>query len=153
VGEAVEDLAHAGRGQHFDAGDPIDLLHREKIALYFFSYQRYVSRQCVVPVVAEGKLMNQLLAITNDLEAVLPAERTRLVRLCATTTGNTDIAEDLAQETLLEAWRHIHELRDPHRRAQWLSGIARNVCLRWARQRGRDLTHQAFARPDQDTTR
>jgi RNA polymerase sigma factor (sigma-70 family) len=96
--------------------------------------------------------MNQLLAITNDLEAVLPAERTRLVRLCAIITGNTDIAEDLAQETLLEAWRHIHELRDPHRRAQWLSGIARNVCLRWARQRGRDLTHQAFARLDQDTT-
>ena len=96
--------------------------------------------------------MNQLLAITNDLEAVLPAERTRLVRLCATITGDTDIAEDLAQETLLEAWRHIHELRDPHRRAQWLSGIARNVCLRWAHQRGRDLTHQAFARPDQDTT-
>src|SRR6266567_3288194 len=75
--------------------------------------------------------MHQLIEISNDLETVLPAERARLVRLCTTITGNGDVAEDLAQETLLEAWRHLHELRDPERRAQWLSGIARNVCLRF----------------------
>ncbi len=75
--------------------------------------------------------MHQLIEISNDLETVLPAERARLVRLCTTITGNGDVAEDLAQETLLEAWRHLHKLRDPERRAQWLSGIARNVCLRF----------------------
>ena len=75
--------------------------------------------------------MHQLIEISNDLETVLPAERARLVRLCATITGNGDVAEDLAQETLLEAWRHLHKLRDPERRAQWLTGIARNVCLRF----------------------
>lgn len=69
----------------------------------------------------------------------LTDERERLVRLCARLTGNASVAEDLAQETLLEAWRHEHTLRDPGRRAQWLSGIARNVCLRWIRRRGRDL--------------
>src|SRR5215472_14181678 len=95
--------------------------------------------------------MNQLLTITNDLETELLFERVRLVRLCATITGNTDIAEDLAQETLLEAWRHLRELRDPQRRAQWLSGIARHVCLRWARKRGRDLAHLIETRPDEET--
>lgn len=35
-------------------------------------------------------------------------ERTRLVGLCAQITGNRDIAEDLAQETLLEAWCSEH---------------------------------------------
>src|SRR6266700_3068852 len=75
--------------------------------------------------------MHQLIEISNDLETVLPTERARLVHLCATITGNGDVAEDMAQETLLEAWRHLHKLRDPERRAQCLTGIARNVCLRF----------------------
>ena len=95
--------------------------------------------------------MHQLIEISNDLETVLPAERARLVRLCAAITSNGDVAEDLAQETLLEAWRHLHELREPERRTQWLSGIARNVCLRWARKHGRELAHLAEQRPGEET--
>lgn len=71
-------------------------------------------------------------------EDVLAAERAHVVRLCARFTGDRDAAEDLAQETLFEAWRHEHRLRDPEKRAAWLAGIARNVCLRWARRRARD---------------
>lgn len=67
------------------------------------------------------------------------SERRRLVRLCAVLTGDGQAAEDLAQETLLEAWRNAHKLRDPAGADRWLSAIARNVCLRWARRRGRDL--------------
>jgi RNA polymerase sigma factor (sigma-70 family) len=70
-----------------------------------------------------------------------PIERARLVGLCGKLTGNRDIAEDLAQETLLLAWRNIEGLRDPEKRAQWIGGIARNVSLRWLRQHGRDLAH------------
>ena len=39
--------------------------------------------------------------------------RTRLVRLCAMISGDAAAAEDLAQETLLEAWRNAHKLHDP----------------------------------------
>jgi len=70
-------------------------------------------------------------------------EWTRLVRLCAVITNDREVAEDLAQETLLEAWRHKQKLRDPEKQAQWLSGIARNVCLRWQRKIGRELAHSA----------
>jgi RNA polymerase sigma factor (sigma-70 family) len=72
---------------------------------------------------------------------VSPEERAHLIRLCATLTGDREAAEDLAQETLLEAWRHRHALRDQARYTYWLSGIARNVCLRWLRRRGRDTAH------------
>lgn len=72
---------------------------------------------------------------------VSPEERAHLVRLCAAITGDRAVAEDLAQETLLEAWRHKHALRDQAQRAPWLSAIARNVCLRWRRKRGRDAAH------------
>lgn len=75
---------------------------------------------------------------TFNLEAVLAAERGRLVRLCAQLTGEPTAAEDLAQETLIEAWRHADALRNPAARQAWLSGIARNVCRRWLRRLGRE---------------
>src|ERR1035437_1578105 len=65
-------------------------------------------------------------------------ERVRLVRLCAHLSDASDAAEDLAQETLIEAWSHADELRDRTKRPQWLTGIARNVCLMWARRRSRE---------------
>ena len=71
-------------------------------------------------------------------------EWARLVRLCAVITNDGDIAEDLAQETILEAWRHRHALRDLEKQSQWLSGIARNICLRWQRKIGRELAHSAI---------
>ena len=84
------------------------------------------------------------------LESALPDERKRLVRLCARITGDVDAAEDLAQETLLEAWRHAHKLSDPSGYAAWLSAIARNVCLRWAQRRGRELPYLAQNPAGQD---
>ncbi len=74
-------------------------------------------------------------------ETVLAAERPRLVRLCARITGSADAAEDLAQDTLVEAWRRLHRVYDETGRDRWLSAIARNVCLRWLRDHGRDLAH------------
>ena len=82
---------------------------------------------------------HDLRAKTNILMS--PDERIRLVQLCAHLVGDREVAEDLAQETLFEAWRHEQALRDPQRRSQWLSGIARNVCRRWMRQRGHDSAH------------
>ncbi|GHP01015.1 hypothetical protein KSF_110620 [Reticulibacter mediterranei] len=81
---------------------------------------------------------------------VSPEERVRLLRYCSNVAKNGDVAEDLVQETLLEAWRHRHALRDVERREAWLFGIARNVCLRWQRSRGRDTAHllQQHSRQD-----
>lgn len=70
----------------------------------------------------------------------ISSDREMLVRFCARFTGNTDAAEDLAQQTLLQAWRHEESLRDPQARQGWLLGIARNTCLMWARRQGREVT-------------
>jgi len=72
---------------------------------------------------------------------VSPEERRRLLRLCTAITHNGEVAEDLVQETLVEAWRHEQSLRDPVHRSQWLSGIARHVAQRWLRRIGREATH------------
>ncbi len=105
-------------------------------------YISYLHRDIMLDVIItyEEKIMEkQILEGTSNFVSL--DERSRLVRLCASITRDGDIAEDLAQETLLEAWRHEHMLRDPERRSQWLSGIARNVCLRWMRRHGRDSIH------------
>lgn len=83
---------------------------------------------------------NQISGIAEEF--LSPQERTRLVGLCGKLTGNQDIAEDLAQETLFLAWRHMQGLREQDKRAQWIAGIARNVSLRWLRQHGRDQAHR-----------
>lgn len=72
------------------------------------------------------------------LDAVLVAERPRLVRLCAAITGDATVAEDLAHETVMEAYRHIDGLRNPAAMPAWLAGIARNVCRRWLRCSARE---------------
>lgn len=64
-------------------------------------------------------------------------DRRRLVALCARISGDYGAAEDLAQETLLEAWRNAHKIHDPAGAERWLAAVARNVCLR----------HRAKARP------
>lgn len=69
------------------------------------------------------------------------SERAWLVRYCASLSGRPEQAEDLAQETLVEAWRNRHKLVDPTGRLSWLAAIARNVIQRWFRQQGRDWQH------------
>ena len=75
--------------------------------------------------------------VDDELVTAFEAQRPRLVRLCALLCGDTGAAEDLAQETLLEAWRQRAKLVEPAGVASWLAAIARNVCLRWRRQMGR----------------
>jgi RNA polymerase sigma factor (sigma-70 family) len=82
--------------------------------------------------------------------AALSGERDRLVRLCARMSGDPRIAEDLAQETLFEAWRSQERLRDPAEIAPWLTAIARNVCLRWQRAQGRERLYAVAPTPDDD---
>lgn len=75
-------------------------------------------------------------------DVLLPSERPRLVRLCAQITGDGEAAEDLAQETLIEAWRHTHKLHDHEGRWLWLTAIARNVCRRWTRGHVREQIYR-----------
>jgi RNA polymerase sigma factor (sigma-70 family) len=79
------------------------------------------------------------------LDDVLPLERERLVRLCAYFSGSAEVAEDLAQETMVEAWRHQGKLSDPGGHGSWLTAIARNVCLRWRRSSHRQRTREVGA--------
>ncbi len=65
-----------------------------------------------------------------DMEQVFTEARPRLLRLARLNGMSPDIADDVAQETMMEAWRRTENLRDPQRFDAWLDGICRNVCRR-----------------------
>ena len=82
----------------------------------------------------------------EEFERLL-GQRARLKGLCRSLTGDSAAAEDLVQETLLEAWRHRDRLRDQQAADAWISGIAHNVCRRWRRQAGLDARREAASAP------
>jgi RNA polymerase sigma-70 factor (ECF subfamily) len=65
----------------------------------------------------------------NTLTESIEAARPRLLRLARILGIGPDEAEDVVQETCLEAWRHLEKLQPEHLSA-WLDGICRNVCKR-----------------------
>jgi RNA polymerase sigma factor (sigma-70 family) len=59
--------------------------------------------------------------------------RPHLLRVAQILGIGPDEAEDVVQETFLEAWRSLPKLREPERLSAWLDGICRNVCKRHIR--------------------
>ena len=60
-----------------------------------------------------------------------------LTGYCARLAG-AECAADIAQETLIEAWRNQHKLYDAQGRRGWMTVIARHVHRRWLRRQQRD---------------
>ena len=75
-------------------------------------------------------------ALFNNIETLLETARPRLVRLARLHGVAPDAADDIAQETLLAAWRSLNHLRAPERFDAWLDGICRNMCRRWTSAQG-----------------
>jgi RNA polymerase sigma-70 factor (ECF subfamily) len=53
-------------------------------------------------------------------------------------TGKRDVAEELAQETFVRAYKGLNALNDADKLSTWLFGIARNCALEHLRARRRD---------------
>jgi len=54
-------------------------------------------------------------------------------------TGKYGEAEDLAQETFLEAYRSLRHLKEHDKFRAWLRGIACKVCMNWLRREEKRL--------------
>ncbi|MBA3825859.1 MAG: sigma-70 family RNA polymerase sigma factor [Ktedonobacterales bacterium] len=80
--------------------------------------------------------------IAAQIEDLFRHAEPRLRRLARAQRIAPDMTEDIVQETLLEAWRSLHHLRDEAAFAAWLDGICRNVCLRHQRKHGSVQAHE-----------
>jgi len=61
----------------------------------------------------------------------------RVVARCHAVVRRADVADDLAQESLLRGLRGLSSLADPEKFGPWLCGIAQRVCQDWLRERTR----------------
>ncbi len=87
-------------------------------------------------------ILNTSSSENDTIDRQLAAARPRLLRLAQSQGVLHDAADDVVQETLLEAWRHLNSLRKPEHFDAWLNGICRNMCLRWLRTQSIATTHQ-----------
>jgi len=91
------------------------------------------------------------LARTGDKEAFAELVRRRqswvrnLMRRCC---GDTELADDLAQQVFLQAWRQISQLRKADGFGPWLKRLAITTWLQHARKK--DLLSQADDFDDKD---
>ncbi len=70
---------------------------------------------------------------TVRIEQWMTTARPRLLRVARAHGLPLDAANEVVQETLLEAWRHLDALSAPEGFQAWLSAICRNVCRRYGR--------------------
>ena len=49
--------------------------------------------------------------------------------------GDFHIAEEITQDTFLQAYKGLAKLRNPHQFAGWLYVIANNLCKRWLQKK------------------
>lgn len=77
-------------------------------------------------------------------------DRQNIFRALHAWTGDGTVAEDLTQQTLIEAWKSDRQPECPMEWKPWLFGVARNVMYRWRRNLARDL-RRSIVLPESDT--
>lgn len=83
----------------------------------------------------DGELVRQTLdGTTSAYEALVRRWAARVVGVCHARVGRAAAAEDLAQETLLRAFRALPSLTEPEKFGPWICGIASRTCLDWLKR-------------------
>lgn len=82
--------------------------------------------------------MNRLVqqARAGDVDAfggLFDRYRDAIHRLCYGCVGNSDVADDLVQDTFLIAFERLWQLHSPSKFPAWLRRIAKSVCAMWWR--------------------
>lgn len=99
----------------------------------------------------KGRVAECLKGDSEAFEALIRDYQRMIVSLCHRMTGSLADAEDLAQETFVQAYQHLAEFRAEARFSTWLYQIAMNQCLNWRkRSQRREQVHQEWSRQDQD---
>lgn len=78
----------------------------------------------------DGDAVQRVLAgDTRAFEALVERHQRRVYRFIRRQVSGAGVAEDLAQETFLQAYRVLASFRSEARFSTWLLGIARNIVL------------------------
>ena len=78
-------------------------------------------------------------ALLSDANGQLMATYRRLVRIAQARGVAPGVIDDVVQETLLEAWRHLDRLYAPEGFQAWIDEICRNICRRYTHRQAIEL--------------
>src|ERR671912_682730 len=97
----------------------------------------------------DAELVRQTLAGRREAFAELARRwSARLTAICHSKVRRADVADDLAQETLLRGYRSLATLSDPAKVGTWLMGIALRASLDWLKARERSTLPFSGLGPD-----
>src|SRR3954454_24840102 len=86
----------------------------------------------------DAELVRASLAGSRDAYAEIARRwAPRVTAVCHARVRKADVADDLAQETLLRGYRALQTLSDPEKLGTWLMGIAHRASLDWLKARER----------------
>ena len=98
---------------------------------------------------SDGDLVRQALAGRSAAyEDLVRRWAAQITALCHATVGRADVAEDLAQETLLRGYQALPTLADPDKFGAWVIGIARRTCWDWLKAKQRSEVPFSALGPD-----
>ena len=98
---------------------------------------------------ASSELQHLKDALLNNADGQLTATCQRLVRIAQARGVAPAVIDDVVQETLLEAWRHLDRLYAPQGFQAWIDEICRNICRRYAHRQAVELSRSMpVAQPD-----
>jgi RNA polymerase sigma-70 factor (ECF subfamily) len=89
--------------------------------------------------------------VVGRIDALFAANQGRVYAVCRRMTGNEELARDLAQDTLLTAYRKLATFRGDSAFGTWLYGIAKMLCLNAIRRRRDVLSEDGLFEPGDPT--
>jgi RNA polymerase sigma-70 factor (ECF subfamily) len=82
----------------------------------------------------KGRIVLSSEGDSDAFESVVRQHQRMIHSLCYRMTGSLPDAEDLAQETFIQAYQHLEGFRAEARLSAWLYRIAMNQCLNWQKR-------------------
>jgi RNA polymerase sigma-70 factor, ECF subfamily len=93
-------------------------------------------------------------ALQGDQEAfsdIVEQYGTLMLRTATMIVGDRDIAEDVVQDALIQAWHHLADLREAGALRPWLMRIVVNQCISFKRRLARSTAFMRQALSEQET--
>jgi RNA polymerase sigma-70 factor, ECF subfamily len=87
----------------------------------------------------------------NAFGVIFDQYSTLMLRTASIIVGDRDIAEDVVQDALIQAWHHLADLRNAGALRPWLMRIVVNQCISFKRRLARTTAFMRQALSEQET--
>lgn len=145
------------QNKHFDLFSQTDDMLEEEIGETQQEFEKIPQGECFEQTEsAEQDELKSLVtrALQGDHAAfgiIVDQHNTLMLHTALMIVGDRDIAEDVVQDALIQAWHHLADLRKAGALRPWLMRIVINQCISFKRRLARTTAFMRQALSDQET--